>query len=77
MYINTARLAACEVGILLREILLLSKIHPTPLFGAILKFIAHGHILKSSKTLATMDGMQLVACLFFVYYNYCLLLLLL
>ena len=48
VYINRARLTACKVGILSREILQLLKICPTPLFEVILTFIAHGHIFERS-----------------------------
>ena len=44
--ISRARLTACEVGIFLRNISQLLKVHPPSLFEDPLKFISYGRIFE-------------------------------
>ena len=44
--VSRARLTACEVGIFLRNISQLLKVHPPSLFEDPLKFISYGRIFE-------------------------------
>ena len=59
--------AAFEVGVFLREISQLSKIRPPPLFGELLKFIAHVSIFEVTASLSekNMGTRPLVVDVFF------------